>query len=367
MRLTADFRLITIPASDAAFREHVTRLQAMAAAAAPHELERRLRSLFPRAVVRARELSNEPPTWYVYRDGGWSSSLTGPWWEQPGLPRITVSGTGWLVSASATARSILGIHSDELPERHFTDFIVPGTLNDSLALLQVVGEGRDLTATVLLSSAAGDVIAVDMHATRNGDEIEAIVRLTEDEFPIVPGAPITPPGELVCHPPSDAAFAAYARAALARMPEPTVEGMLLRLHRLYPHASVAAEPDGRWTVERDAGAAPKPGWWSEPDLPRVRYDAQALILEANSPAQSLLGSTLVGRYWQEFVTPGSAEEVAGMLEILASIGSAESRFRIPAADGTLVEFDSFTQVEGETFTTILRPTAAIDGEAERTA
>ena len=36
------------------------------------ELERRLRPLYARAVVHARELSSEPfVIWYVYRDGQW--------------------------------------------------------------------------------------------------------------------------------------------------------------------------------------------------------------------------------------------------------------------------------------------------------
>jgi hypothetical protein len=129
---------------------------------------------------------------------------------------------------------------------------------------------------------------------------------------------------------------------------------------------VTADNDGRWLVERDGGVAPSPGWWNEPGLPRVRYDAQALILDANQAAESLLGTALVGRYWQEFVTPGSTEQVAAMLEILASIGEAESRFRIPAADGSLVEFDSFTKVEGETFTTIMRPRADTQRSEEET-
>ena len=86
-------------------------------------------------------------------------------------------------------------------------------------------------------------------------------------------------------------------------------------------------------------------------------DHEGRILEANPAAETFFGRALVGHHWQEFVTPGSTEQVAAMLEILASIGSAESRFRIPAADGSLVEFDSFTKVEGETFTTIMRPRA----------
>lgn len=95
-------------------------------------------------------------------------------------------------------------------------------------------------------------------------------------------------------------------------------------------------------------------WWQDPALARVRYDAQALILEANEAATALLGRGLVGHYWQEFVIPGSAEQVSAMLAILAELGRAESRFRMPRADGSLVEFDSYTEVDGETFVTIMR-------------
>jgi hypothetical protein len=39
------------------------------------ELERRLRTVYPRTAVHERELSGEPvPVWYVYRDGRWARS-----------------------------------------------------------------------------------------------------------------------------------------------------------------------------------------------------------------------------------------------------------------------------------------------------
>ena len=46
-----------------------------AGARSPGELESRLRVVYPRAVVHARELSGEPVTvWYVYRDGRWTDA-----------------------------------------------------------------------------------------------------------------------------------------------------------------------------------------------------------------------------------------------------------------------------------------------------
>jgi len=113
----------------------------------------------------------------------------------------------------------------------------------------------------------------------------------------------------------------------------------------------------RWIARRDPIDAPRAAesWWEDPDLPRVRYDAEALIVEANAAAEALLGRRMVGHHWQEFVTPGSTEQVSAMLAILADVGRAESRFRMPRADGSLLEFDSYTEVVGEGFTTVMRP------------
>jgi PAS domain-containing protein len=161
----------------------------------------------------------------------------------------------------------------------------------------------------------------------------------------------------------DAAFKRYVDLAVARMPEPSADGLALRLRRLYPHARV--EVDGEsWVAHRDAvdELAEATSWWADPALPRVRYDGQALILDANDAVEALLGRRIVGHHWQEFVTPGSTEQVSAMLAILAEVGHAESRFRMPRADGSLVEFDSYTEVDGEGFTTVMRPRSGVTPE-----
>lgn len=62
------------PADDLAFVGEVDRLMEGGIAEAS-ELERQLRILHPDAVVRPRDLSNEPfVVWYVYRDGHWVAS-----------------------------------------------------------------------------------------------------------------------------------------------------------------------------------------------------------------------------------------------------------------------------------------------------
>jgi PAS domain-containing protein len=365
--------ILTIPSSDTAFRRQVERLRD-AAIGTPEEFEVRLRRLFPRAVVRRRDIVGEPPAWYVYRDGSWRPDLIGEWWEQAGLPKVTAAPDGWILEANPAALGLLGIEPADVRNRHFTDFVAPGSLDDSVAMFAIVAEGHPLSATVILRPASGDVVSIDIHAWRDGDVIVSVFRLADD-VDVVPEVPIVVRPEVECHPRTDAAFRGYVDLALRRMPEPTPDGLALRLRRLYPHASVEGR-DGRWSVRRD-GDAPRgteaepaigdrgttegggttegAGWWTDPSLARVRYDAQALILEANEAASDLLGHSLVGHHWQEFVTPGSTEQVSAMLAILAEVGSAESRFRMPRADGSLLEFDSWTQVDGDGFTTVMRP------------
>lgn len=343
--------LITIPASDAAFREHVHNIVPLTT---PRELETRLRRIFPRVVVRERTISGAPG-WYVYRDGTWSSSLAGNWWEDPGLPRVVVSEEGWFTEVNRTAAGLLGVEEADATSHHFTDFIVPGTLEDSMTLFQIIRDGRTLDATLVLRPLTGDVIGIDLHSKLVGDRIVTMFRLAEDVDVPTRMPPVGHPTEITFVPAIDVAFRLYAQRAIERMPEATPEGLAIRLRRLYPHASVDEDGD-RWTARRDHGdveASTEP-WWQADDLPRVRYDAQALIVEANGQAEAFFGRSMVGHHWQEFVTPGSTDQVGVMLEILAEVGAAESRFRMPHGDGRLLEFDSYTKVQGEDYITLFR-------------
>lgn len=351
----SDVRVITIPTNDRAFSRIVDRIFRSTSAATPSALQSRLRRTFPRAVVRARDISGDP-AWYVYRDGGWASALSGPWWHEPGLPRLAVNRDGWITEASPTALGLLQMDATELGARHFTDFVVPGTLEDSLALFDVVDQGGELTATVLVRPTSGHMLAVDLHARREGELLVGVMRLADDVGVSGSAEVEADMPEVVCDPETDAAFRGYVDLAMARMPEPTADGLALRLRRLYPHAEVTVG-DGQWLARREPSSQRRESdpWWLEQGLPTVTYDAQALIISANDAAQALLGRSLVGHYWQEFVTPGSTEQVSAMLEILAKVGRAESRFRMPRADGSLVEFDSYTEVTGESYMTVIRP------------
>src|SRR3954470_22875977 len=83
--------LRTIPSDDDGFREHVNALAARISPQRPFDLGSRLRRLFPRALVGERQLSGEPLTWYVYRDGAWSHDTDQQWWLAPNVPRLAAS------------------------------------------------------------------------------------------------------------------------------------------------------------------------------------------------------------------------------------------------------------------------------------
>lgn len=346
--------LITVPSTDSAFRRQVEAVSRQSATLRPEQLELRLRRLFPRVLVRERALWGEPPAWYVYRDGRWMPENQGEWWTEPDLPRVVVSVDGWLEEINRPARGVLGLPLDANEPRFFTDFVAPGALEDSQRLLGIIAAGNELNATVLLRSTGGEVIGIDLHAYRDGERLIGDFRLAEDVEPI--GAPAPPPLTVTSHPVSDVAFARYVELLISRMPEPGAEGLAIRLHRIYPHARVE-QGDDQLVVFRDASGVqgPADGWWLDPALPKIVYDPAALIVDANDAAKRLLGSALVGHHWQEFTTPGSTDRVGDMLRIIMDAGVAISRFRMPSRDGSLVEFDSFTEYDGTHLTTVMRP------------
>jgi hypothetical protein len=349
-------QLFTIPSTDEAFRKFVQRTLDSLHPASPGAFEHRLRLTYPRVLVRERGLAGEGTSWYVYRDGAWRAADGDAWWDDPATPRVELSPEGWVEEANAAARGLMGTGMVDTQTWHFTDFVMPGGLEDAVALFDIVRVTRSFEATIVLQPTTGDAIAVDLRIAPHGEGMTASFRLARD-IDVPAGTPRSPaPQRVEYSPPTDVAFRAYAALALERMPELTPDGLALRLRRLYPHAQVEVGPNG-WIARRDHGEngdAPHP-WWLADDLPRVRYDGLALILDANAAASSFFGRTLVGHHWQEFVTAGSTGEVEIMLAILAEAGAAESRFRMPRGDGSLLEFDSYTVAEGEEFSTVFRP------------
>ena len=231
--------------NDSAFRKHVERLAARHSFQTADELASRLRTLFPRVVVRASEVSGQENVWYVYRDGVWRSSADLRWWADERTPRVTVSIDGWIEEANAPARAILGLAPSDSMPRFFTDFVAPGTLQDATDLFSVVAAGHELSATTLVRPVGGEIIACDLRAWSADGRIYGAFRLADDIPVQTAAASTTVIVRLTCEPASDVLFARYAEDAFARMPEPTPEGLMLRLRRLHPRPGRAASRHGR--------------------------------------------------------------------------------------------------------------------------
>lgn len=357
----------TIPSADATFASHVRSVMAREAFATPDDLAAHLRRLFPRVTVRERGLQGEAPVWYVYRDGRWVDEREGDWWTDPRVPTTVTTLDGWIVEADPMARGLLGITTDR--PHHFTEFVVPGAMEDAEALFALVSSGQALNATLITAPRGSEPIAIDLHVELEGDRLIGRMRLAEDVDPAplltAPGeaiAPSGPPPTVRTVPEDDPVLADYVAAALERMSAPTPDGLALRVRRIYPHARVEAL-DGVWVVHRDAReTSEREHWWTSPDLPTVRFDGDALILDANEAMRDLLGAPVVGRHWQEFILPGRTEQVTAVLSAIKGAKVAVSRFRMPVRDGSLIEFDCYTEWDGERFTSVLRPLASTEAE-----
>jgi PAS domain-containing protein len=346
----------TIPSDDSGFREHVSRIVQRNHVTRPSVLQAQLASIFPKVVVRARELSGENPVWYVYRDGRWTPATDHRWWDAPNLPRITVDPGGSITSANAGAMSLLGLTDLTAQPRRFPELVAPGAIEQATELLRVVLDGNDLLATVLIRPVDGEAIACEVHASLADGGMDVTMRLADD--PDIRTGAVSRPTSVATLPESDVGFRDYVQFALGGMRAPSVDGLALRLRRLYPHARVERVGSG-WVARRDAEGVdgPADAWWLDDALPTVTYDDDALIVDANEAAKRLLGSPLVGHHWQEFVTAGGSGHVAEFLPIIRRAGVVNSRFRMPRADGSLVDFDSHTEVHGNRFRTVMRPSS----------
>jgi PAS domain-containing protein len=145
-------RLRIFPSTDEAFAASVRAIAAADPPVGPEAFQARLRRFHPKTVVRRRVLEDQPEVWYLYRDGAWAPAGQ-PWWQDEHVGRITVSADGWVTGANAVARGLLGIAEGELGERHFTDFVAPGTLRDAENLYRIIASGAVFEGTVLVRAA----------------------------------------------------------------------------------------------------------------------------------------------------------------------------------------------------------------------
>lgn len=162
---------------------------------------------------------------------------------------------------------------------------------------------------------------------------------------------------VLCFPASDTTFAALATQALAALPgERTPEALAAALRPTYPGAAVrrqdAAAALGfgeRWYAFRDGRLAQTDDqrWWDREGLARVVIDETNRYVEADDAACALFGlgpGELVGRSWEEFAEPATAEAAEVLRRTLQRQGHGDSTFRLMRPDGTRFDIDYHTIV-----------------------
>ena len=126
--IVRDVALLCFPPDDAVFSAYVRRTFESLTEDVPVELQRELRTLYPRAVARSREplASLAGKAWYVYRDGRYSPFVDGPpWWDEPTAARVVIDDAGCYVDANPPALELLGVSLDELRRSKAGDFTPP--------------------------------------------------------------------------------------------------------------------------------------------------------------------------------------------------------------------------------------------------
>ncbi len=344
--------LFTVPSSDRAFAEFVRRIGDQIELSSPSALQTRLQAFYPNVLVRPRGLSSEDHTWYVYREGRWIDGSAKDWWDDDDLPRIEVDRDGFIAAANAAAEVEFGVAPNRLVHRHFTDFAVPGTLADLTLMREIMLSVGEAGGTFKHARADGEVRVAEYRsvATESGSST-----WFRPIGPVEAPVPARPSIALDTRPVADGLFATVVDGIVARMPEPTPQGLEIRLRRSYPYATVDGSDAERWRVTRDPRVDPAPVDWDDPGLARTRALDTSLIVEANDAALVLLGQDLVGRHWQELALPSSLDQRLQMRDYYVEHGGAESTFRLIGASGELVDYDYRLSWGGDHFVTIMSP------------
>ena len=344
--------LFVVPSADRAFSEFVRRVSAQLGPASPSALQARLQTLYPNVLVRPRALSHDDHTWYVYREGRWVDGSVPDWWHDESMPRMDVDREGFIAAANAAAGEAFGIAPNRLVHRHFTDFAVPGTVADMTLMREIMLSVGEAGGTFKHLRADGEVRVAEYRSVATESGSTVAIR------PIGPmdvATPSRPPVDVETRPAEDGLFANVVDGIVARMPEPTPEGLQLRLRRTYPYASVDGANPACWRINRDPRAAPTPVDWQDPNLARTVALDTSLIVEANEAALQLLGHDLVGRHWQELALPSSLDQRLQMRDYYVANGGAESTFRLVGVNGELIDYDYRLSWQGDRFITIMSP------------
>jgi hypothetical protein len=171
--IVRDVALLCFPPDDAVFASFVQRAFETAAIDEPAALQRQLRSIYPRAVVRSRDplASLAGAAWYVYRDGRFSPFAPGPhWWHEPAAARIVIDDEGRHLEATDAALELLGVGIDEFRASRAGDFATPDFRAAVPWILQLLRATGELHSTAVLRPRGAPLDeTVEFHFVKDGD------------------------------------------------------------------------------------------------------------------------------------------------------------------------------------------------------
>lgn len=133
--------------------------------------------------------------------------------------------------------------------------------------------------------------------------------------------------------------------ALASALRPTYPSVVVRKQE----ATAALGFGQRWYAYRDGflATADVQRWWDDDRIARVVIDQTNRYAEANDVACALFGvepGALVGRSWEEFAEPATAEAAEALRQTLQRQGHGDSTFRLTRPDGSQFDIDYHTVV-----------------------
>jgi PAS domain S-box-containing protein len=164
--------LLCFPPGDEVFSSMAGRMLTAASKKDPLELERALRPIYGRAVVRARDSLASIPgaAWFVYRDGRYSPFVDAErWWEDADVARVVISDDGHFLAGSPAALEMLGIETNALLSAKAGDFAVPEYREIVPWIIQLLRDTGKLHSTSMMRPRNGPDLAVEYHFTRDGD------------------------------------------------------------------------------------------------------------------------------------------------------------------------------------------------------
>ncbi len=171
--------LRTEPGDDTVFGRYATRQLSAMAAPTPDGLALRLRRIYP----HARVMETDPANWVVVRDPDARPTRVGPWWGDPGLPRVRYDDRGLILAANPAAAQLLG---ERLVGRHWQELVIPGSEDEVQPVLDLLRTAGEAVSRFRMPGPDGRLVEFDSHTRVDGEVLETTMRATE------PGPPTAP-------------------------------------------------------------------------------------------------------------------------------------------------------------------------------